>query len=194
MRLGRNIRGSQIPFKDEVEFSIENNFDIIQLWHQRGKISMLYESDNIKSIKKCKIPVIFHGVFDMNDFDEFEDDFIKLLLKLKHKEVILHSMIKTEKVNKKTDKILLEKVLNFCSKLNELNIKVYVENNHVKMKTFFELAPKNTELLIDLVHVMFCNDYKFLKKLIEIKYPKAIHIADTKKGDERSQTFTPSNR
>lgn len=191
MRLGRNIRGSQIPFKDEVEFSIENNFDIIQRWYQRGKISMLYENDNIKSIKKWKIPVIFHGAFDINDFDEFEDDFIKLLLKLKHKEVILHPMIKKEKVNKKTDKILLEKVLSFCSKLNELNIKVYVENNHVKMKTFytlkqwktfFELAPKNTELLIDLVHVMFCNDYKFLKKLIEIKYPKAIHIADTKKG------------
>jgi len=92
MRLGRNIRGLQIPFKDEVEFSIENNFDIIQLWYQRGKISMLYEKDNIKSLKKCKIPVIFHGAFDINDFDEFEDDFIKLLLNLKHNGVIIISI------------------------------------------------------------------------------------------------------
>lgn len=191
MRIGRNIRDLDIPFKDEVEFSKNNNFDIIQLWYKRGKVDLVYEKNQIKAIKECGIPCILHGTFDINDFDDYADDFVNLLVKLKHKETILHPMIKTEKVNKKTNNILVNKVLDLCNKLDKLNIKVYVENNHTKMKTFYtpkqweyfwKKAPKNTEFLLDIVHVMFCDDYEYMKKIVSIKFPKCLHIADTKKG------------
>ena len=49
-------------------------------------------------------------------------------------------------------------------------------------KYFFSKAPENVNLLIDIVHVLFCNDYDFLKEMVKIKYPKALHVADTIKG------------
>lgn len=191
MRIGRNIRDLEIPFKDEVRFSLENNFDIIQLWYHKGVIDMTYESDSISDIKNSGINVIIHGAFDINDFDKFEDDFINKLVELKMHEVILHPMIKTEEVNNETDKILVDKVLGMCNRLNKLNITVYIENNHKYMQSFYTLdqwkrfwnkAPKNAEFLLDIVHVLFCDDYDYLKELVDIKYPKALHIADTVKG------------
>ena len=190
VRIGRNIRDLDIPFKDEVEFSKKNGFDIIQLWYKRGKVDMVYEKNQIKAIKNCNIPCILHGTFDINDFD-YADDFVSLLVKLKHKETIVHPMIKTEEINEKTNSLLVNKVLELCNKLNEKGIKVYVENNHVKNKTFYTLrqwkyfwskAPENTEFLLDIVHVMFCNDYDYIRKLVNIKYPKCLHVADTYKG------------
>ena len=100
-------------------------------------------------------------------------------------------MIKSEIVNEETVKELENKVINLLNKLNKLKITVYVENNHKDMqcfytleqwKRFFERAPKNTEFLLDVVHVLYCDDYEYLKQLVEIKRPKAIHIADTIKG------------
>ena len=191
MKIGRNIRDLDIPFKYEVDFSKKYGFDLIQLWYKRGNIDLVYENNQIEAIKKSNIKTILHGSFDINDFDEYADDFIKTLIKLKHKETIIHPMIKTEKINRVTNKKLVDKVLNLCNKLNEKGITVYVENNHVKMKTFYTLeqwkyfwskAPKNTEFLLDIVHVLFNDDYDYMRELIKIKYPKCLHIADTKKG------------
>ena len=191
MRIGRNLRDLDVPFKDEIEFSKKNQFDIIQLWYKRGKVDLVYEKDQVKAIKECGIPTILHGAFDINDFNGYGDDFVNLLVKLKHKETIIHPMIKTEKVNKETTGLLVKKVLELCHKLDEKGITVYIENNHKKMKSFYTLkqwkefwakAPKNTEFLLDIVHVLFCDDYDYMRKLVEIKYPKCLHIADTKKG------------
>jgi sugar phosphate isomerase/epimerase len=191
LRIGRNIRDLEIPFKAEVSFSLENNFDIIQLWYHKGIIDMTYESDPVSAIKNSGINTIIHGAFDINDFDKYEDDFINKLIELKMHEVILHPMIKSETVNNVTDKVLVEKVLGMCNKLNNLNITVYIENNHSHMQSFYtpdqwkyfwSLAPKNTEFLLDIVHVLFCDDYDHLKELVNIKYPKALHVADTVKG------------
>ena len=191
MRIGRNIRDLEVPFQDEIKFSIKNNFDLIQLWYKRGEIDMVYEQDQIKAIKNSNISTILHGSFDINDFEEYENDFVNTLIKLGHKETIIHPMIKTETINKNNHEILENKLLHLCNKLNELNIKVYIENNHAMMKTFYTLAqwesffkkaPKNTEFLLDIVHVMFCDDYEYMRKLVKIKYPKCLHVADTKKG------------
>ena len=191
LRIGRNIRDLDCPFQDEIDFSYEHNFDIIQVWYKQGKIDSTYELDPINTLKNSKIKSIIHAAFDINDFNDYEDDLINKLTKLNHQELILHPMIKTKEVNKETVKELEEKVLNLLNKLDKLNITVYVENNHKDMqcfytltqwKKFFKKAPKNTEFLIDVVHVLYCDDYDYMKKLVSIKRPKAIHIADTIKG------------
>ena len=191
LRIGRNIRDMDCPFQDEIEFSYENNFDIIQVWYKCGKIDSTYELDPINTLKNSNIKSILHAAFDIEDFNTYEDDLINKLTELNHKEVILHPMIKSKEVNKETTKELEEKVLNLLNKLDKLNITVYVENNHKDMKAFYTLtqwknffkkAPKNTEFLLDVVHVLYCDDYDYMKKLIEVKRPKAIHIADTIKG------------
>lgn len=191
LRIGRNIRDLDCPFQDEIDFSYINNFDIIQVWYKQGKIDSTYELDTINALKKSKIKSIIHAAVDINDFKEYEDDLIDKLIALNHKELILHPMIKTKEVNKETVKELEDNVLNLLNKLDKLNITVYIENNHKDMqcfytlnqwKNFFKKAPKNTEFLLDVVHVLYCDDYEYMKKLVSIKRPKAIHIADTIKG------------
>ena len=120
MRIGRNIRDLDIPFKDEVEFSINNNFDIIQLWYSKGVLDLVYVDDQIEEIKNSNIQTIIHGSFDINDFDKYSDDYIKLLLDLNHKETIIHPVIKSEKINKKTNNILVSNVLKLVNRLKSL--------------------------------------------------------------------------
>ena len=37
---------------------------------------MVYEQDQIKAIKNSNISTILHGSFDINDFEEYENDFV----------------------------------------------------------------------------------------------------------------------
>ena len=191
LRIGRNLRDLDCPFIDEVEFSFNNNFDIIQLWYKRGKIDSMYLENPIDYLIENNINSIIHAAFDIGDFEDYEDDLINKLIELNHKELILHPMIKTKEVNIDTVKELEDKVLNLLNKLDKLNITVYVENNHKDMKCFYTLtqwknffkkAPKNTEFLLDVVHVLYKDDYDYIEKLVKIKRPKALHIADTIKG------------
>ena len=191
LRIGRNLRDLDCPFKDEIEFSYENNFDIIQVWYKCGKIDSMYDIDPIKSLKESSIKSIIHAAMDIDDFILYEDDLIEKIVELGHKELILHPMIKSRVVDVDTVKELEDKVLGLLNKLDKLGVTVYVENNHIHMqcfysleqwKNFFEKAPGNTEFLLDVVHVMYCDDYEYMKKLVEIKRPKCLHIADTIKG------------
>lgn len=191
LRVGRNLRDLDCPFKDEITFSYENNFDIIQVWYKCGKIDSMYDIDPIKSLKYAPIKSIIHAAMDVSDFKDYEDDLIEKVLELGHKELILHPMIKSREINKDSINELETNVLNLLNKLDKLGIVVYVENNHFHMKcfytleqwkNFFEKALSNTEFLLDIVHVLYCDDYEYLKKLVEIKRPKCLHIADTIKG------------
>ena len=190
-RIGRNLRDLDCPFEDEIKFSAEYNFDIIQVWYKCGKIDAMYEENPINRLKCESIKSIIHAAFDVNDFYEYEDDLIDKLMELNHKELVLHPMIKSKAVNKESIKELEENVLKLLHKLDKLGITVYVENNHKHMKCFYTLtqwrnffkkAPRNTEFLLDIVHVLYADDYEYLKKLVAIKRPKAIHVADTIKG------------
>lgn len=191
LRIGRNLRDLDCPFQDELEFSRENDFDIVQVWYKCGKIDAPYTMDALSCLKTSQINSIIHAAFDIDDFNEYETDLIDKLIKLNHKEVILHPMIKSKEVTKENVAVLEEHVLNLAKILDELNIKMYIENNHKDMKCFYTLtqwrnffkrAPKNVEFLLDVVHVLYCDDYEYLKKLVAIKRPKALHIADTIKG------------
>ena len=200
LRIGRNLRDLDCPFKDEITFSIEGNFDIIQVWYKCGKIDAMYEENAIKTLKESSINSILHAAFDVNDFEEYEDDLVNKLIELNHKELILHPMIKAKEVNKDTVKELENKVLKLLNKLDKLGITVYVENNHKHMKCFytisqwkefFKKAPKNTEFLLDIVHVLYADDYEYIKKLVSIKRPKALHIAAPSLGPIVVPIITP---
>ena len=103
-RIGRNLRDLDCPFKDEIDFSSESNFDIIQVWYKCGKIDAMYEEDPITSLKNAPIKSIIHAAFDVSDFYNYEDDLIDKLTELNHKELVLHPMIKSKEVNKESIK------------------------------------------------------------------------------------------
>ena len=191
IQIGTSIREREIPFRYELEFVKNNNYDFIQVWYKQGVINSLYEPDIIKSIKESSVKIIFHALMDIGDFQLYGDDLIDKLKLLGHKELIIHPVIKSVVVNDYNNKILADRLVNFANKLKKFGIVVYVENNHDHMQTFYTIkqwkyffskAPDNVEMLIDIVHVLFCNDYDFLREMVNVKYPKALHVADTIKG------------
>lgn len=191
IQIGTSIREREIPFKYEIEFAKKNKYDFIQLWYKQGNINHLYEENANDAVLNSNIKIILHALMDIGDFQIYGDDLIQKLILFKHKEVIIHPVIKSMEVNSKNDRLLADELISFCKRLKKLDITVYVENNHDHMQTFytirqweyfFENAPDNVYPLIDIVHVLFCNDYDYLRRLVNVKYPRALHIADTVKG------------
>ncbi|MPN64332.1 hypothetical protein SDC9_212104 [bioreactor metagenome] len=67
--------------------------------------------------------------------------------------------------------------------VTSLGVTVYIENNSIidtinykpdDLKIIFDRNPK-AELLLDIAHI---DSYEHLKEIINIKYPKCLHIAD----------------
>jgi len=110
IQIGRSFRWFN-DYKSEVEFSIRNGFDFMQIWFKNGEIL----ADNIpepknKYIKEIGFPVIFHAVFDPVDFSVYGDQLIDLVNYFGHKEVIVHPVCEKSLVNANTEKDLAAQV------------------------------------------------------------------------------------
>lgn len=171
-------------YKDEVEFSKSNSFDFMQIWFSKGKLvldKLVYPKE--EHVLKSKFPVIVHAVYDINDFDKYNTELIRVLKYLNHKEVIIHPVCESIPVNSETIYTLADNIYKTNQLLKKNNIKLYIENNSVINKINYTAADlkvvfdRNTdvELLLDIAHI---DDYDHLQKILEVKFPKCLHIAD----------------
>jgi sugar phosphate isomerase/epimerase len=180
---GRSIRWFN-NYKDEIEFSKSNKFDFMQIWFVKGELIL----DKVLSPKEqyilnSRFPVIIHAVYDLDDYDKYNSELMRILKFLNHKEVIIHPVCETFPVNSETIYILADNIYKTNQLLKENNIKLYVENNSVidkvnytpeDLKIVFDRNP-DIELLLDIAHI---DNYNHLQKIIEVKFPKCLHIAD----------------
>lgn len=180
---GRSIRWFN-NYSDEIEFSKLNKFDFMQIWFMKGDLIL----DKVLEPKELyvldsKYPVIIHAVYDIDDFDKYNGELIRILKFLNHKEVIIHPICEVEPINSETIYKLADKIYitNQLLKLN--NIKLYIENNSVidkinytaeDLKIIFDRNP-DVELLLDIAHI---DDYNHFQEISEVKFPKCLHIAD----------------
>ena len=72
------------PYKSEIDFAIENNFKLVQIWYDKNGISLLKDQDPIDIIRAIKFPAIIHAVLDINDFDAHIPRILKILVELGH--------------------------------------------------------------------------------------------------------------
>ncbi|WP_040461910.1 TIM barrel protein [Haloplasma contractile] len=180
---GRSIRWFN-DYTAEVEFSKSTNFDFMQIWYVKGEILL----DKVLSPKelhilKSNFPVMIHAVYDIDDYDTYTDKLIRILNFLGHNEVIIHPVCESQNVNKDTIYTIADKIHKTNLLLNQNNIKLYIENNSVidkinykpeDLKIVFDKNP-DVELLLDVAHI---DDYVHLEKIIDVKYPTCLHIAD----------------
>jgi sugar phosphate isomerase/epimerase len=100
---------------------------------------------------------------------------------LQHKEVIIHpvchfiqsdSILKLAECNKKLSEMFYNNGITVCiennSKLDPIN---YLPN---ELKIIFHSSPE-TELLLDVAHI---DSYQHLQKIIDIRFPRCLHLAD----------------
>lgn len=172
------------PYKEEVEFAKAHGFDFMQLWYDKNGLALNMDSyPKEKIIKEQGFPTIIHAVLDVNEFEEHVPKVIELLEYLDQKEVIIHPICESEPITGETNAKLSAKVEIALDKLSAKGIRLYLENNsrldpmfHTpdELKMVFDNNP-GLELLLDVAHI---NSYGHLKAILEVKSPKALHVAD----------------
>ncbi|MEG0307251.1 MAG: TIM barrel protein [Clostridium sp.] len=180
---GRSIRWFN-DYKEEVEFSQLNKFDFMQIWFVKGELILdKVLAPKAEYVLNSKVPVIIHAVYDIDDYDKYNSELIRILKFLKHKEVIIHPVCESIPVTKETIYILADNIYKTNQLLKAEGIKLYIENNSIidkinhtpdDLKIVFDRNP-DVELLLDIAHI---DDYEHLQRIIEVKFPKCIHIAD----------------
>jgi len=180
---GRSIRWFN-NYRDEVEFSESNKFDFMQIWFKKGDLIL----DKVLSPKEpyilnSRFPVIIHAVYDIDDYDKYNSQLIQILKSLNHREVIIHPVCESLPIDSETIYLLADNIYKTNQLLRENNIKLYIENNSIidkinytpnDLKVVFDRNP-DVELLLDIAHI---DDYKHLQEILEVKFPKCLHIAD----------------
>ncbi len=181
--IGRSVRWFN-DYKEEVLFSQQNGFDFMQVWFHKGKI-LIDRADEPKAqyFKKMNFPIIFHAVFDVDDFITFGNQLIDLVKYFDHKEVIIHPVCEDKPITDQTIYELSDNISNLSRIFTDMGVILYIENNSVidtinytphDLKAVFDRNP-DIELLLDLAHI---DSYEHLQQIIDIKYPKCLHIAD----------------
>ena len=144
-------------YKDEFKFAKENNFDFMQLWYDnRGLCLHEDDKDFINTINKYNFPTIIHAVLNINEFEEHIPKLLDILNKLNHKAL---NILKPHGIN-----LFLEN----NSKLDP----IFTTTDEIQ-KIFSQNA--DLEFLLDIAHI---DNINHLQDLINIKYPKILHIAD----------------
>lgn len=183
IQYGRSVRWFN-DYNDEIEFSELNKFEFMQIWFKKGEIVLdQVLSPKERCILNSRFPTIIHALYDINDFDKYNSELIRLLKYVNHNEVIIHPICETLPVNSEAIYILAENIYKTNQLLKMNSITLYIENNSVinkinytpdDLKIVFDRNP-DVELLLDIAHI---DDYSHLQKIIEVKFPKCLHIAD----------------
>lgn len=183
IKIGRNIR-SELKYKEEVEFSRKNDFDLIQVWYDRNGFEVNCDEDfKIEFIKSCNYPIIIHAMLDINELEEHAHKLLKAAKLLNNKDLIIHPICESEMIDSNTVMKLSNEIGKLVKAFKKNGITLHLENNSKRMPIFSNIKDiktileKNTdlEILIDLAHV---EDYSELKEIVNIRRPRILHIAD----------------
>src|SRR5690606_37455790 len=107
----------------------------------------------------------------------------ELLIKLGHKQLIIHPVCNSGQITDRTIHELAYNMQNVVDQLKHCGITVFIENNSKldpifaspeELKVIFACAPE-LELLLDIAHM---NNIEHLKGLVSVKRPKILHVAD----------------
>ena len=171
-------------YENEVRFAKENGFDFMQLWYDnRGLCLHVDDRDFLDTINKHNFPTIIHAVLNIDEFDEHIPKLLSILIKLQHKELIIHPICENQPINENTLSILDEKVKFALNVLNSEGITLYLENNS-KLDPIFTNANEieriftnngTLQFLLDIAHI---DSMEHLNDMVKIKTPTVLHIAD----------------
>ena len=180
--IGRGIRWYN-NYQCEVDFCIKHGFDFMQIWFKDGDIC-INDIPNPKEqyIKRIGFPVILHAVFTPDDFVKYGDRLLEVVEYLDMNKVIVHPVCDKANVPHNIKHLLTENVKSFSKKAAAKNIIWYLENNSIidlfhctsdDIQAIFN-ADNYVEQLLDVAHV---DNYQHLKQIIDVKYPKCLHVA-----------------
>ena len=183
IEFGFNVSNT-IPFSMEVAFAQTHGFSFLQVWYDARGFS-LYNSDpsDISLLQTCEIPLLIHALFDVSELETQFGILTNYLNDLELNEVVIHPVsignITTVEATERLCHSVLQGVEYFASQ----GITLYLENNS-KLECLFQSIQDieqvftyvpQAELILDVAHI---DDYEHLKQIIELKFPRILHVAD----------------
>lgn len=170
-------------YRDEVQFAKDNGFNFMQIWYDNKGINLKPIEEQLPVILDEGFPAIIHAVLDINEILDHLIILKELLIKLGHKQLIIHPVCKSEPITDKTIHKLAYIMQKVVEQLKPCDITVLIENNSKldpiftsseELKVMFSCVPE-LELLLDVAHM---DNIEHLKELVLVKMPKVLHVAD----------------
>jgi sugar phosphate isomerase/epimerase len=170
-------------YEEEILFASKHGFDFMQMWYDnKGFWINNQRNESAKNISNNDFPAIIHAVLDINDFEEHISKIDTILNELKHKELIIHPVCKSEPYTENTIKKLNEKI-QFTLDFFQNRVTVFLENNSKIDPIFHSVEEvqyifennRDLKFLLDIAHI---PNYEYLEEIIKIKMPEILHISD----------------
>jgi sugar phosphate isomerase/epimerase len=170
-------------YSNEVDFARRNGFDFVQLWYDNKGLMLKPVAEILPEIKRANFPAIVHAVLAVDEIVDHLPCLVGILRELGHKQIIIHpvcakSLLVINPLEQLTDAIAVA-VQTFAA----LDVTLFVENNSRLDPIFHDseeleyLFAKNpaAKFLLDIAHI---DDYEHLGKLVTVRKPEMLHIAD----------------
>lgn len=111
MKYGKSIRWFN-DYNKEIQFSITNKFDFMQIWFLKGELIL----DKVSKPKEqfvlnTKFPVIIHAVYDIDDYEKYNKELLRILKYFGHKEVIIHPICESIPIDNHTIYTLADNII-----------------------------------------------------------------------------------
>ena len=170
-------------YRDEVQFAKDNGFNFMQIWYDNKGLNLKPIEELLPVILDEGFPAIIHAVLDINEIPDHIIILKELLIKLGHKQLIIHPVCKSEPITDKTIHKLVCNIRKVVEQLNPCGITVFIENNSKldpiftspeELKIIFSCVPE-LEFLLDIAHM---DSIEHLKELVSVKMPQIMHVAD----------------
>ena len=170
-------------YRGEVQFAKDNGFNFMQIWYDNKGLNLKPIEELLPVILDEGFPAIIHAVLDINEIPDHVIILKELLIKLGHKQLIIHPVCKSEPITDKTIHKLAYNMQKVVEQLKPCGITVFIENNSKldpiftspeELKIIFSCVP-DLEFLLDIAHM---DNIGHLKGLVSVKMPKILHVAD----------------
>ena len=183
IQYGCCARFFQNTYEEDVKFASSNGFSFLQLMYSKEGLLQNEAQKQARQIKDIGFPGIIHACLDLNDIEEYAYELISTALYLEHKDLILHPICRSEIITDNTIFKLSKIVSDLLIEMKKEDITLFVENNSKldpiltttrEIEIMFDENPE-LEFVLDIAHI---DNYLHLRKLIQIKHPKILHLTD----------------
>jgi len=166
-------------FKDVIDRLKEaGKLKIVKELRSEAGMLPVYEMENggERLVVYQGFPAIIHAVLDINEIQDHIIILKELLIKLGHKQLIIHPVCKSEPITYKTIHKLAYNMQKVVERLKPCGITVFIENNskldpiftsHEELKIIFLCVPE-LEFILDIAHM---DSIEHVKELVLVKMP-----------------------
>lgn len=172
------------PFESEVAFARANGFAFLQLWYDHRGLCLDGSSPvDLDRVRNAGIPTIIHAVMELQALETGAANLLDTVQVLDHRELIIHPVCQSEPSTTATTGRLSAAMGRLLAVLQHRGVTVYLENNS-RLDPIFQTVEDvghvlgenpDLEFLLDVAHM---DDLVHLRRLVAIKRPRLLHVAD----------------